>query len=812
MNLASHTGSSYCLDEVHTGETCDIVIAILRHRIGTDLPDDFTRMPNGEPYPSGTAYEILSAIEARKMRDVPDVYVFRYPEPPTVKLDDHETNALIAEQWEKLKSFFGTWFRTHDGHFKAAFHKFHSTDEFESQVETLLRNWLNDKVDHGRSVVWPIDTKGSPFRGLASFGPKHALVFFGRSRDTTKATDAIKDAAARGCPFLLIVGASGSGKSSLARAGLVPRLTTPGVVPSVDTWRVAVMRPRELETGPFAALAARLFEAAADLGDEEEGRPFALPELKDGDYATPASLCDLMRHADSTVAVPILHALDRVAEQERARTGHERAVSAHLLLVIDQLDELFGPGLMENERSAFCRTLSLLSATGRVWVIGTLRADLYEQFLKQPDLLDLKTRGAAYDLAPPSAAEIADIVRGPANAAELVYEVDPQTHEGLDELLLRDADRPDMLPLLQFTLEELFRQRATSGDETRLTHAAYRSLRGMDGAIDQAGERAIAGLGPTEAKTLPKLLRLLVQQGLDVDRGEGTGNLALRSAPLAELEADPAMLRLAQALAACRLLVMAKEGTGGTAKLVHQRIVTSWARADDAVKANADFYRILGDVRANLKRWITSAGHPSALLARGLPLKEGQYLARNFRDELAPDTAAFIDASSMRRALALVNKFAFPFVLCFILISYATLERFGYIDSAMARVIIVSEAFALWPLAAAAMLWGYRRHVSKLLSMTSTASERIRTNLRLRVYEITAACLSFSMAALAPIVVLMLSLATGEIHKPVNNVGTWILATDGIIVGLGCVALLVLRGSAVRTGERPPSRSYASER
>src|SRR5271169_1127890 len=67
---------------------CDIVVAIFRARLGTELPPDFPRMENGEPYPSGTAYEVLSAIDAAKGRGFPDVYVFRYPQPPSVQLDD----------------------------------------------------------------------------------------------------------------------------------------------------------------------------------------------------------------------------------------------------------------------------------------------------------------------------------------------------------------------------------------------------------------------------------------------------------------------------------------------------------------------------------------------------------------------------------------------------------------------------------------------------------------------------------------------------------------------------------------------------
>ena len=339
---------------------CDLVVAILRHRLGTELPDDFPTMPNGEPYPSGTAYEILSAIEASKHKSVPDVYVFRYSEPPTVKLDDEATNQLVSEQWNRLKTFFKTWFQTQDGKFKLAFHTFQSTDQFEGEIEKLLRAWLEEKVLKGRSVLWPIDTKGSPFRGLAAFGAKHAPVFFGRSRDITKAVDALKDAGRRRePPFLLMVGASGSGKSSLALAGLAPRLTAPGVVPSVDLWRVAVMRPGEHEGGPVAALAARLFETAAATSRMRAlwRRCRRWPRATTRRRPSSPSFSPTPTTAAPS---PIVKALDRIGEEESQESGYDRPVRADLLLVVDQLDELFAGEVNEAERRRFAKLLARL--------------------------------------------------------------------------------------------------------------------------------------------------------------------------------------------------------------------------------------------------------------------------------------------------------------------------------------------------------------------------------------------------------------------------------------------------------------------
>jgi tetratricopeptide (TPR) repeat protein len=624
---------------------CDIVVAIFRGRIGTELPGSFAKLPDGSPYPSGTAYEVLSAIAAARTKQLPDVYVFRNNDPPLVRLDDPEA-ARVAEQWQRLKTFFDTWFVGTEGPFKAAFHNFSSPDDFEIQVERLLRGWLEEKVLHGRAVLWPIATKGSPFRGLEAFGAKHSAVFFGRSRDITRGIDLWKDAAERGTPFLIVVGASGSGKSSLARAGLVPRLTVPGVVPAVDAWRVVAMRPTELADGPIATLATRLLDGDNAIPEAESGRPPALPELVGSDYRTPAELAALLGHADAAAVTPLLRTLDRIGKELRRRQGYERPVRCDLVVLIDQLDELFGDHADASERAAFARLLKLFAESGRIWVIATLRADLYDRFLAEPDLLALKTGGASYDLTAPGPAELAEIVRKPAEAAELTFDHDPASGDGLDEVLLREADRPDMLPLLQLALNRLFEARVSVGGETRLTYAAFAALGGLSGIIDREAERAVAGLGESELAELPRLLRQLVTVTA-ADSGD-SGNLTTRTVPVVAAAANDSARRLVDALVAARILLVSGEGHGAGLQLAHQRVIADWHRARDLIAANRDFYRVRDEVEAQRRRWQAAANSRDRLIGRGVLLAEAESMTTRFGDELAPETRAFIAASGRR--------------------------------------------------------------------------------------------------------------------------------------------------------------------
>ncbi|HYC64113.1 MAG TPA: hypothetical protein VEC14_05220, partial [Reyranellaceae bacterium] len=336
---------------------CDLVISIFWTRLGTTLPPDFPdKLPDGRPYPSGTAYELLTALEASKQRSLPDVFVFRKTAASATPIDNAARQAF-NRQLDALEGFWEEWFLNREGQFRAAFNSFTNTDEFEAQVERLLRHWLDEKGLLRREVRWRIEEKGSPFRGLLPFDTGHAEVFFGRAAEIERGRERLVDGAQRGAPFLLILGASGTGKSSLARAGLIPRLTAPGAVEGVDTWRVARLALGIGDHDPLQALGAALLEA--------------LPELADTPNATPAGLAGQLEDGGDAAAGLVRWALDRVAIAIGQREGFDRPVAPRLLLLVDQFEGLFAAHVTADKRRAFIAALDGLVRSGLAWTIAT---------------------------------------------------------------------------------------------------------------------------------------------------------------------------------------------------------------------------------------------------------------------------------------------------------------------------------------------------------------------------------------------------------------------------------------------------------
>jgi len=654
---------------------CDIVLTIFWSRLGTELPESFPeRQPDGKPYPSGTAYEVLSALEARRANQHhPDVYVFRKDVPVTVASADTAARAEADRQWTRLQDFFASHFELPDKRILRVAERFREIGEFEKKVELLLRDWIKSNVSQG--TVWPIETKGSPFRGLEPFDAKHADVYCGRDRKVWRAMDELVSAARRGKPFLLIPGASGSGKSSLMRAGMAPRLVRPGMVSGVDLWRTAVMRPGA-DGNPLLALARALFVTGDDKDDPGGFGP-ALPELSQGALGTPEQVAQSLTGPAEVVAAPIVAALDRVGQAETARRSFERPLQANLLLLVDQLEDIFAASVTPEQRAQFANLLAALVNTKRVWLIATLRGDMYEHMITERPFVVLKDICGQFDLGPPGADELDEIVHRSAEAAGLQYEerVVPdgaggERRERLDDRLLQDAAGENTLPLLQFAFNLLF-EKCWVGQESKvLTFAAYEGIGGLDGAINQTAEIALARLvrpgadvqfplDPSVQEDVDRQInprlevlgrKLVVPVGQQQDSAAAAGARALtaRLVPVAEARRDGPTGELIDALVHARILLAAHGEHGSSLRLAHDRVMTSWERARSLIEKNRDFYRVRDAVEHARQRWEEHKRSHEFVIPGGVQIAQAEDVVRRFGEEFDQATREFVAASGRR--------------------------------------------------------------------------------------------------------------------------------------------------------------------
>lgn len=160
----------------------DVVVCILWSRLGTRLPAQFRRRPDGTPYDSGTAFEFEDAKRSYDARGVQDLLVYRKTAEPLVSLRDAGSLRRAVEQWEALEAYLKRWFWNDDGSFKAGFAQFSTSDQFEDLLEIHLRALIQERLqaagmvlrDDPGAATW---LRGSPFRSLDIFDVQHARVF-----------------------------------------------------------------------------------------------------------------------------------------------------------------------------------------------------------------------------------------------------------------------------------------------------------------------------------------------------------------------------------------------------------------------------------------------------------------------------------------------------------------------------------------------------------------------------------------------------------------------------------------------------------
>ncbi len=425
-----------------------------------------------------------------------------------------------------------------------------------------------------------------PFKGLDYFDEADSELFFGREQLIGKLVQQIRTAQV----LAVIIGASGSGKSSLVRAGVVPALRS-----STQPWQVYVLTPTQ---HPLESLAVEL--------------------TRDSESVTAAAtLMDDMKSDPRSLALFLAR-----------RNGSRQA-----LLVLDQLEELFTLCRDEFERTAYIDNLlaaiSPLDPSGRghVTLILTLRADFYAHLGQYPELRDAAAKEQEY-IGPMTSEELRRAIEEPARRGH--WEFEP----GLVDLILRDVgDEPGALPLLSHALLETWKRRAGH----TLTLKGYADSGGVRGAIAHTAEGVYQGLS-TEEQSLAREIFLRL-----TELGEGTEDTR-RRASFEELEShstEPGGVRsVLNALAAARLVTLGE----GTAEVSHEALIREWPTLREWLTQDREGLRLHRRLTEAAQEWILLENDPGALY-RGAHLAQVREWAALHPDTLNAGEQLFLTAS-----------------------------------------------------------------------------------------------------------------------------------------------------------------------
>ncbi|MBO4161380.1 nSTAND1 domain-containing NTPase [Micromonospora antibiotica] len=463
-----------------------------------------------------------------------------------------------------------------------------------------------------------------PYRGLFSFDTEHADWFFGRDALTRKLVELIVQTDAAGGGIRMVVGASGAGKSSLLRAGVIPALRVGGGDDLGRSWQVVCFTP---QARPVDELAKRLAKLAGSVKAEEVAEALREDPERCAEYV-------------------------RLAMKDRDQTANEQAVNDSdgfasgngLAIIVDQFEEAFTTCDKEDERRDFIAALRAAAAgpLGAVVVIG-LRADFYAQALRHPQLL-AAVQGGQFTVGPMSEAELREAIVQPACKAKIHYEA------GLVELLLqevrprgskRDPQRAHdagVLPLLSHALQETLKH----GHGRQLTIADYQAVGGIYKAVaDSADKIYDKELKTTTQQDLARRLFLnLVHIGAetaDTRRRVSTAELFADHGDGAQRDDLEAVL---VPFVRDRLVTVHAD----MVEISHDALLSAWPTLGKWLDADRPGLVVARNLNEAATAWDRD-GRNSSDLYQATRLEAAQDWARHHRRELPRLTLDFLDSS-----------------------------------------------------------------------------------------------------------------------------------------------------------------------
>ncbi len=469
--------------------------------------------------------------------------------------------------------------------------RFSTVRDFLAALEPLASIGWADPAGEPVSERAHVDLD-NPYVGLRAFDDGDVDRFFGRERLVDEFVARLSgDSIGSRCLF--VVGPSGSGKSSVVRAGLVPALRR-GAVPGSADWFTTAMVPG---ADPFEALEAALLRIAVN---------------------PPTTLLDQLRDGPRGVLRGVRRCLPTDADR--------------VVIVLDQFEEVF-INSSPDEADALLTALAVAveDPATQLRLVVTMRADYYDRPLEHPAFAPI-VKKTAIEVTPLAADELERATTAPAAAVGIEFE------PGLvARVLAETVGQPSPLPLLQYTLSELFDRRPVEG--RTLTTDAYDQIGGVSGALSLRAERLYTDADEARRTAIRRMFGRLtspVEDAADVRR----------RVPIADLGADASMVVAVEQFTAARLLTVGRDVTTRepTVEVAHEALLREWTRLAGWLEEDRELLRTIDSIASAATAW-NEGGRQVSDLYRGVRLDDASDVRLAEPDRLRPLDREFIETS-----------------------------------------------------------------------------------------------------------------------------------------------------------------------
>ncbi|MGB8846607.1 MAG: TIR domain-containing protein, partial [Terracidiphilus sp.] len=473
----------------------------------------------------------------------------------------------------------------------------------EGGLDRLLKGLTQIALNTRGGYEW--DSRRPPYPGLLAFDEADAAIYFGRDDDIRRLLERLNARRVQGGEKLVVVlGGSGSGKSSLLRAGVVPRLKR-----DPHNWIVLPTFRPQLQ--PLDELAQVV---ATGLGQATDWR----------------------RWRDAFNGDDFQHLLSDLARDLRAAN---KETEACILLVIDQGEELF-TAADSKQTAQFCRVLNAFLDERLPFLAAmSLRSDYLGRLQQEPSL---EAQFDEFSLKPMPLERVREIIEGPAKVAGITVE------DGLVTAAVADASTEDALPLLAFAMRELYDKYATGG---RLTAEAYRAmgdaqaqLSPLENAVRRKADEVLAAAKPT-LEDLEALKEAFIPAMVRVN---AEGEYVRHPAAMADI--SPRALPLIERLAKARLLTILEVLGVTTVEVAHEALLRKWPLLRGWLDGEREFLVGKSQLEEDLLDWQSANPEQKTdALLTGLKLTRARAWLLDKPHQLSANEREFIQASIARQ-------------------------------------------------------------------------------------------------------------------------------------------------------------------